>query len=391
MKRLILVLVVIIECGFAMGAWPERVRDTVGGCMPPRNLHGMTTDDGALVEWSFINEEYDLPISHFNVYRSSTSAIHDFECIARVPAEQGVSEYHYLDPIHEGLQFYRVRAFHEGEGLVCESIDAPRPSLEQYLPLDMNFESGNWQFYDFWEYYGSSLGYEVMELNWMDFFWGIKLTALRMQQYTDQYLTRFAIYDPEEGPGNYTIMIYKGGEDAPERCVMQQDFTLHGTNKWHCENLTEPVDVTPENTWVIITAHHVERPAAVYEDHLGGLKNGRWISPDGINWYDMSDYFGHYLNFMVRVRVSSLDGVEEEIVLDDAQVYPNPTTGVLHIEASGLKGVEVYDMMGRQVASESIIPTDAKEIDLSRCPSGVYLVKLITDEGVATRRVSVNK
>lgn len=391
MKHLLLFLLVIFECGFAMGALPAIVNDTVDGCMPPYNLHGMTTEEGALIEWSFINGEYDLPISHFNVYRSSTSAIHDFECIAQVPAQQGVSEYHYLDPIHGGLQFYRVRAFHEGEGLVCESIDAPRLSLEQYLPLDMNFEKGNWQFYDYWEYYGS-LGYEVMELNWMDFFWGIKLTALRMQQYTDQYLTRFAIYDPEEGPGNYTIMIYKGGDNAPERCVMQQDFTLHGTNKWHYENLTDPVDVTPENTWVIITAHHVERPAALYEDHLGGLKNGRWISLDGQAWCDLNDILtGWNLNFMVRVRVSSLDGVEEEIVLDDAQIYPNPTTGVLQIEAQGLKGVEVYDLMGRQVVSQSLIQIDAKEIDLSCCPSGVYLVKLITDDGVVIRRVGVNK
>ena len=390
MKRLLLVLVAVLECGFAMAAWPEWVRDTVGGCMPPCNLQGMTTDEGALVEWSFINGEYDLPVTHFNIYRSSTSPIHGFEYIARVPAEQGVSEYQYLDPIHEGMQYYRVRAFHEGGGVCCESIDAPRPSLEQYLPLDLSFEPGNWQFYDFWEYYGS-LGYEALELNWMDFFWGIKVTGLRMQQYVGQYLTRFAIYDPEEGAGSYTLMVYKGGEEAPAYCVMQQDFTLQGTNKWHYENLTEPVVVTPENTWVVVTAHHVERPAAVQMCELGGLKNGRWISPDGITWYDTGDLMSWDLSFMVRIGVSSLDGVEEEVVLDDVQVYPIPTTGRLHIEAPNLKGVEAYDMMGRLVVSQSLVQSDACEMDLSTCTSGVYLLKLVTDEGVMTRRVCVNK
>ena len=57
---------------------------------------------------------------------------------------------------------------------------------------------------------------------------------------------------------------------------------------------------------------------------------------------------------MIRIMITTEDGVEEEIGLsDEAQVYPVPTADILYVEVDDLKGVEVYDMRGRQVVSLS--------------------------------------
>ena len=384
MKHLLLFLLVIFECGFAMGARLVAIADSIEEyrCMPPRYLRGETTEEGPLVQWTYFDGQGELTIKHFNIYRSATSAIHDFEYIAQVPAMEGVSDYKYLDPVQEGMWYYCVRAFHEYEGQTCESMAAPTPFGKLYLPLDMSCEPGNWQFYDFGDYFYS------VELR--DYYWGVRFPELRLQWYVGQYVTRIAIYDPEIGQGEYTLRIYKGGEDAPDECVLLQDFTMLGTNDWHYEDVSVPI--TADNLWVILKSHGVEQPAASVYEYLGGLKDGRWISPDGQSWYDLNDYVGYCRNFMIRIMITTEDGVEEEIGMsDDAQIYPVPTADILHVEADDLKGVEVYDMMGRQVVSLSSTQCDAKEIDLSRCPSGVYLVKLVTGDGVVIRRVGVNK
>ena len=154
--------------------------------------------------------------------------------------------------------------------------------------------------------------------------------------------------------------------------------------------------MTADHLWEVVTSHGLENPAAaVYGmGPLAGMEEGNWISPDGQEWYHLDDYLGSEYSdiiFMVRIMLSSLDGADEEIVLNDAHVYPNPTTGILHVEAKDLKGVEVYDMMGHLVVSQTPIQSDTLDIDLSFCLSGIYLVKLITSDGVVTRRISVCK
>jgi hypothetical protein len=394
MKRIVFFWIAMIGFGLTLYASPEAVTDSIENqsdwlCYWPHNLRGETTEEGALIEWSYTNYPGDLPVKHFNVYRSTIAPNYDFELIARVPAEEGVSEYHYLDPIHEGMAYYYVKAYHEEGELSCESIPSPTSEGHYYVPLDMDFEKGNWQFYDFWDYYGS-LGLNGNHY----FYWAVRFTGLRMQQFVGQYVTRFALYDPEIGQGNYTLKLYSGGENAPGQCLTTEHFPLQGTNDWHYDDFSDPVQVTADHLWVVVTSHGLERPAAaVYGmGPLAGMEEGNWISPDGQEWYHLDDYLGSEYQdiiFMVRIMLSSLDGAEEEIVFNDAQVYPNPTTGILHVEADDLKGAEVYDMMGHLVVSQISIQSDTVDIDLSFCLSGIYLVKLITSDGVVTRRISV--
>ena len=75
------------------------------------------------------------------------------------------------------------------------------------------------------------------------------------------------------------------------------------------------------------------------------------------------------------------EGVEEAEELQ-VSIYPNPTKGIVAVEAEGLREVVVLDMQGRVVMKGC-----GSRVDLSAMASGTYLLRIITEKGVATRRV----
>ncbi len=64
-------------------------------------------------------------------------------------------------------------------------------------------------------------------------------------------------------------------------------------------------------------------------------------------------------------------------------VYPNPTTGQLTIDAEGILSVEVFDPTGRKVATHE----RANKIDLTKFPAGTYLLKIHLPSGTSLHRV----
>ena len=84
------------------------------------------------------------------------------------------------------------------------------------------------------------------------------------------------------------------------------------------------------------------------------------------------------LNLVINtVGIDEVDGIVQ------VSVYPNPTNGLINIVADGLKMVELYDIVGRKIATY----TDQKTIDLTQQPSGTYTLRICHGNGVAIRRV----
>ena len=69
---------------------------------------------------------------------------------------------------------------------------------------------------------------------------------------------------------------------------------------------------------------------------------------------------------------------------------PNPTNGMVNIEACDLRRVTVRNLTG-QVVYDTEVSGDTFNLDLGRFKSGVYLVQIGTSEAVETRRVTVVK
>ena len=69
-------------------------------------------------------------------------------------------------------------------------------------------------------------------------------------------------------------------------------------------------------------------------------------------------------------------------------LYPNPTNGEVFIQAEGLRRVTVCNLQG-QVVYDADMQTQSVTLDLSRFDAGLYLVRVTTDTGVSTNRVTV--
>jgi len=89
------------------------------------------------------------------------------------------------------------------------------------------------------------------------------------------------------------------------------------------------------------------------------------------------------------------------VVVDDAwevpedqaaniDVYPNPTDGQLIIEASKMQQVSISNALGQCVMSTNI-DTDVLRLDMSAYEDGVYLLRVVTKNGLATRRFVVSR
>lgn len=82
---------------------------------------------------------------------------------------------------------------------------------------------------------------------------------------------------------------------------------------------------------------------------------------------------------------ASIDG-------ENIDVYPNPSTGAITIAAeSVIKTVKVYDVLGNLIASQNGNNSKTYAFNLGEKSNGIYLVKVLTDNGTSTKRIVLNK
>ena len=112
--------------------------------------------------------------------------------------------------------------------------------------------------------------------------------------------------------------------------------------------------------------------------------------------YNYADYYSLFFskNYGFSVRcvfdqsASTWTGLESNQGNLVTELYPNPTSGILHIETSkAIKKIEVFDVLGQLVLSYG----NEKQIDLSKLNSGLYLIRFTSENGVEQRRVEVSR
>ncbi|MCQ2315695.1 MAG: choice-of-anchor J domain-containing protein [Bacteroidales bacterium] len=90
---------------------------------------------------------------------------------------------------------------------------------------------------------------------------------------------------------------------------------------------------------------------------------------------------------MVTVEVL-VDAISEDNVIEG--IYPNPTTGILNINATAMQQITVVNALG-QVVMNQTVSGDQTSIDMSSFEAGVYMVSVTTENGTSVKRVSVIK
>jgi hypothetical protein len=124
------------------------------------------------------------------------------------------------------------------------------------------------------------------------------------------------------------------------------------------------------------------------------------VNQEGDYYYRLYAYYGewdctsspanrhYYPNvFELHVYYSPTGLAENEASL---KVYPNPTKGVVLIEADGMKQVSVYNTLG-QCALQKNVEEPQISLDLQGFSSGLYLLRVRTTEGEMSRRITVER
>ncbi len=135
-----------------------------------------------------------------------------------------------------------------------------------------------------------------------------------------------------------------------------------------------------------------------------GLQNPTYTFPEVLADYNVclrvrnifNAKFGKVPNELCKtVSITSLIGIDEKILDNAFSVYPNPSNGKFNIElkdASFRKtSVEVYSVVGGIVykADMDLSANNVYALDLSGKANGMYMVKLITESGSVTKRISI--
>ena len=92
-----------------------------------------------------------------------------------------------------------------------------------------------------------------------------------------------------------------------------------------------------------------------------------------------SGYYTHVLegqdcDSVIGLTLMVLEGIEEDGPSTGSEtfvVWPNPTNGILHIEADAIEKMEVYSLIGQCIMNAE----KAESLDLSHLESGVYFLK----------------
>ncbi len=113
-----------------------------------------------------------------------------------------------------------------------------------------------------------------------------------------------------------------------------------------------------------------------------------------VNQSDLSALKAYVNGDPAEVQVTSMkqSGVMENSNNQIIRVYPNPASnGLLNVLVSEKATVELLDMHGRLVVSQSVNANEKQEINIESLANGVYSVKIFNDGFVTTRKVVVNK
>lgn len=93
-------------------------------------------------------------------------------------------------------------------------------------------------------------------------------------------------------------------------------------------------------------------------------------------------------DYYFNITTVGTDGPQSPAVgIDDVAdvqvaVYPNPTSGIVYVDAEGVRNMEVLDMSGRMA-----LRSTRTTLDISALPAGIYVLRVVTDDGVAVKRI----
>jgi hypothetical protein len=164
------------------------------------------------------------------------------------------------------------------------------------------------------------------------------------------------------------------------------------------QQATSYIDLT--SSAIVITSGDVYVGAVQSVGWAGFGTDSSGSTAPNRQWQWMYQFSTNYWNTMASQTVSlelgftafftafttGVNGTYSEEMIN---VFPNPSTNVLHVQLPSAENnpvVRIFDVMGKQVAEQKASDIETN-FDMSTFAPGVYIVKITTDKQVITRKV----
>ncbi len=138
--------------------------------------------------------------------------------------------------------------------------------------------------------------------------------------------------------------------------------------------------------------------ATTYQWYLNGVQivgaTNQTYTPavSGIYLVRITDINGCVYEYSKGYNFAVATGITENSLENNINIYPNPTNGIVNIDASIYAGnnyeVTIFDVVGKLISKV----TNATFVDLSSFGNGMYVIKITSENaGSVTKRVSLIK
>ena len=208
-------------------------------------------------------------------------------------------------------------------------------------------------------------------------YWAVMFPA---NMVTNSAVDHVDCYVDADYPSTYSCTLYQGGTSAPqtEITTVAKNVTAAMGDAYVTFDFNN-VAITPgQNLWVVMNAN-ASYPCAGAEGTAD--VNADWVSTDGSSWAHAVDYDLAY-SWMIDCYTTGGGAGITRLTNAEVALYPNPTTSVVNVKADGLQQVEVLDVNGR-----SVMTVKANQIDMSSLSNGIYMFRVLTNNGVSMQKV----
>ena len=102
---------------------------------------------------------------------------------------------------------------------------------------------------------------------------------------------------------------------------------------------------------------------------------------------------GYYLLDDIYVSTDSTLGFAESNIAQDIAVYPTITKDkiIVKTNTTSIANMKIYDLFGRLIVTQTLIPLIENEIALSEYNAGIYVLSLIIDNKRITKKIIITK
>ncbi len=109
--------------------------------------------------------------------------------------------------------------------------------------------------------------------------------------------------------------------------------------------------------------------------------NNQIVIAGSFNCCNLDEAIGASKSFL-SFEHGFVTGIDEQEFSDDIQIFPNPTTGNLHIKSdiSKIVRIDIYDQLGSVIFSKTK-SNEIKDINISDIPTGMYFIALSDEYG----------